>query len=66
MSFVLEHLQNNLWSGKFTHFPTDIMVHGISARLGGISSKPYDALNMGLHAGDDKEAVLENRSAGAI
>lgn len=61
MSFVLEHLQNNLWSGKFTHFPTDIMVHGISARLGGISSKPYDALNMGLHVGDDKEAVLENR-----
>ena len=61
MSFVLEHLQNNLWSGKFTHFPSDILVHGISARLGGVSQKPYDALNMGLHVGDDKKAVLENR-----
>lgn len=61
MSFVLEHLQNNLWSGKFTNFPGDIMVHGISARLGGVSPKPYEALNMGLHVGDDKEAVLENR-----
>lgn len=61
MSFVLEHLQNNLWSGKFTHFPSDIMVHGLSGRLGGVSGKPYDALNMGLHVGDDPAKVLENR-----
>jgi YfiH family protein len=32
-----------------------------SARLGGVSEGPYESLNMGLHVGDQKELVLENR-----
>lgn len=38
--------------------------HGVAAtctsRLGGVSAPPYDA-NLGLHVGDEPEAVLENR-----
>ena len=30
-------------------------------RLGGVSSRPYDALNLGDHVGDDPAAVAENR-----
>ncbi|ASJ75860.1 peptidoglycan editing factor PgeF [Granulosicoccus antarcticus] len=32
-----------------------------TTRLGGISQAPYDALNLGLHVGDDEPAVRENR-----
>lgn len=32
-----------------------------SARDGGVSAAPYDTLNLGLHVGDDTQAVLENR-----
>lgn len=34
---------------------------GFSTRVGGASMVPYDALNLGLHVGDDPNAVLENR-----
>ena len=61
MSFVLEHMNSNLWRGRFTHFPSDVLEHGISARLGGVSVAPYSALNMGLHVGDEPEKVIENR-----
>ena len=44
----------------------DVADHGVNAfvttRHGGISSSPYDTLNLGLHVGDDDHAVLENRS----
>ena len=33
-----------------------------SDRSGGVSSGPYDSLNLGGHVGDDLEAVAENRS----
>ena len=32
-----------------------------TTRSGGTSQGPYSALNLGLHVGDDPEAVLENR-----
>ncbi|MCL1917877.1 MAG: peptidoglycan editing factor PgeF [Peptococcaceae bacterium] len=32
-----------------------------SARGGGVSAKPYDTLNLGLHVGDLAQDVLENR-----
>jgi polyphenol oxidase len=32
-----------------------------STRLGGVSEKPYDSLNLGVLTGDDRAAVLENR-----
>ena len=37
----------------------------ITTRAGGVSSAPYDSLNLGLHVGDDPDAVLENRSRAA-
>jgi polyphenol oxidase len=33
-----------------------------STRLGGVSDAPYDALNVGILTGDDREAVHDNRS----
>lgn len=33
----------------------------ISTRLGGVSEAPFQSLNLGLHVGDQAEAVLENR-----
>ncbi|MEC6908763.1 peptidoglycan editing factor PgeF [Photobacterium piscicola] len=32
-----------------------------TTRLGGVSSAPYNALNLGLHVGDDVSSVLTNR-----
>ncbi|MFA6808263.1 MAG: laccase domain-containing protein, partial [Eubacteriales bacterium] len=34
---------------------------GFSSRLGGKSQKPYNSLNLGLHVGDSKVDVLNNR-----
>jgi hypothetical protein len=57
---------------KFVQFPllleTGLVRHGFSTRLGGISPAPYNTLNLGLHVGDVKENVLENRMriAGAV
>lgn len=33
----------------------------VTTRSGGVSGPPYDALNLGVHVGDDLDAVLENR-----
>ena len=62
MSFVLQHIRDNLWSGRLDIFPEDRMVHGFSARQGGVSPAPFDALNMALHVGDDPARVWENRT----
>ncbi|RKP54620.1 peptidoglycan editing factor PgeF [Pararobbsia silviterrae] len=35
----------------------------VTTRAGGVSRAPYDALNLGLHTGDDREHVLANRHA---
>ena len=32
-----------------------------STRIGGVSSPPYDSLNLGAHCGDDPDCVEENR-----
>ncbi|MFK7853156.1 MAG: peptidoglycan editing factor PgeF [Granulosicoccus sp.] len=32
-----------------------------TTRLGGVSEAPFDALNLGLHVGDEAEKVMENR-----
>jgi polyphenol oxidase len=34
----------------------------LSTRAGGVSSGPYATCNLGLHVGDDPDAVLENRA----
>lgn len=32
-----------------------------TTRIGGVSNQPFHSLNLGLHVGDEKPAVLENR-----
>ena len=38
----------------------DIIVHGFSTRLGGVSEGIYESLNLGFNRGDDEEKVREN------
>jgi purine-nucleoside/S-methyl-5'-thioadenosine phosphorylase / adenosine deaminase len=37
----------------------------ITTRHGGVSGPPYDSLNLGLHVGDDVDAVVANRARAA-
>lgn len=39
----------------------DGILAGVTTRHGGVSTAPYDSLNLGLHVGDDPAAVVENR-----
>jgi polyphenol oxidase len=38
------------------------VIHGFSARHGGVSLPPFASLNLGFHTGDNPEAVKENRT----
>ncbi|SJZ30757.1 peptidoglycan editing factor PgeF [Selenihalanaerobacter shriftii] len=40
---------------------TGLVKHCFSTRLGGVSNQDFISLNLGLHTGDDKNNVLENR-----
>lgn len=59
--FVLHQAKNRVWYGSFTHFDAYKITHGISTRLYGSSSVPFQSLNLGLHTGDEQQAVLDNR-----
>jgi len=37
------------------------LVAGITTRWGGVSTEPFQSLNMGLHVGDDESSVVRNR-----
>ncbi len=37
----------------------------VTGRAGGVSTGPYESLNLGLHVGDDAERVVENRRRAA-
>lgn len=52
----LEYLQFNAFSasGKVTH--------AFTTRRGGVSSVPYQSLNLALHVGDNPEDVITNRA----
>lgn len=41
------------------------VAHGVTRRRGGVSGPPFDSLNLGLHVGDDADAVRENRRRAA-
>ena len=62
MSYFLKRNEQNLWHGKFSIFPDDIVFHAISTRLSGYSEAPFDSLNLALHVGDNSEKVLQNRN----
>jgi YfiH family protein len=38
------------------------VTNAVTTRVGGRSAPPRDSLNLGLHVGDDPDAVLENRA----
>ncbi len=61
MSFYLAKTGKNNWQGKFSSFPAEIAVHGISTRWGGKSSAPFASMNLALHVGDVAETVWQNR-----
>ena len=61
MSYFLKRTENNLWHGKFSTFPEDLVTHAVSTRLGGVSHSPFDSLNLALHVGDNPENVIANR-----
>ena len=61
MSYFLRRTENNLWHGKFSSFPEDVVTHAVSTRQGGVSKPPFDSLNLALHVGDEPAAVLSNR-----
>ena len=61
MSYFLRRTENNLWHGKFSMFPNDLVVHAVSTRLGGFSKSPFDSLNLALHVGDEPADILANR-----
>ena len=61
MSYFLKRTENNLWHGKFSTFPEDLVTHAISTRFGGVSQSPFDSLNLALHVGDNPADVIANR-----
>ena len=40
---------------------TGLVDHCFSTRIGGVSTRSYDSLNLGLHVNDDKQKVIKNR-----
>ncbi|MBQ7631110.1 MAG: peptidoglycan editing factor PgeF [Selenomonadaceae bacterium] len=61
MSYLLRKTEQNLFHGKFSTFPEDLITHAISTRIGGVSQSPFNSLNLALHVGDVDENVLANR-----
>ncbi len=61
MGYFLKRVENNLWHGKFSTFPEDLVTHAISTRPSGVSHPPFDSLNLGLHVGDEPADVIANR-----
>ncbi len=47
---------------KFRLFSPNGLIHGYSTRLGGVSSTPYDSLNLGKNTNDNPADVDKNRS----
>ncbi len=58
---MLRHEVNGLVFYRFDNLASyDEVLHGVFTRLGGVSSSPYDALNVGHFIGDDHQAVEAN------
>lgn len=58
---MLRHEINSLVYYRFANLAShDEVFHGVFTRLGGVSSSPYDSLNVGHFIGDDHEAVGTN------
>ncbi len=54
--------RGNLFVGRFGQlFGNKVVLHGFSTREGGVSTFPYDSLNVGFQTGDLDDHILENR-----
>ncbi len=60
MGFQIQK-KNNITYGEFSEFTEQKIFTAVSFRPGGVSSAPFDSLNMGLHTEDIKTDVLKNR-----
>lgn len=60
-SFVLTENQGVKYFTIPSFTATNLVTHGFSTRLGGVSSGEYHSLNLALHVNDQPAAVLENR-----
>jgi len=54
--------RGDLAAYRFASLPREGLEALVSTRTGGTSAEPYASLNLGLGAGDDPDAVIENRS----
>jgi len=55
------HYKNNLLYFSFPHFDkTELVKHALSSRLGGVSSEPFDSLNLSFDVGDKVHNVEKN------
>ncbi len=52
---------NGLRYYQFESFPSEQVLHGVFTRLGGVSQKPFDSLNLSVSVPDDHQSVMENR-----
>jgi YfiH family protein len=52
---------NGLCYYQFESFSSDWISHGIFTRLGGVSRKPFNSLNLSISVPDNEKAVMENR-----
>ena len=58
-----DNLTNGLEPLRFSHLSgCPDLVHAVFDRKGGVSSPPFDTLNVGFSTGDDPAAVTENRN----
>lgn len=56
------HQTNGISWGEFPGNTALGVIHGMSTRMGGVSEKPYDSLNLGLMADrENPDRTLENR-----
>lgn len=58
---VRRERRSGLVGYRFDSFESSAVDVLVTTRVGGVSSVPFQSLNLGLRVGDDAEAVLENR-----
>lgn len=58
---MIRQTNNGLVYYQFEALRTEKLIHGVFTRSGGISSSPFDSLNLGSTTGDSNENVAVNR-----
>lgn len=58
---MIQQNVNGLRFYQFESLPSEKILHGVFTRLGGVSRKPFDSLNLSVSVPDDYQSVIENR-----